>query len=473
MPSRLVDQRFAIDQQCGVVNAPRCQARQALSDRDRQQPAQGGRRERVQHEQAAGAQQAAGFRYRSAQVGDMFENFPGDYAVGTRVGQRYREDVAEHWLHSVLPALGQRRPGEVHANVPIPFARQMRCQEPCPATEIHQDRTGPDSGRYERSACGGQPMQHREDAALPPPLIGESLVQFGIVASHGACHCVQAGTLVDVRLIAVSALIRTSHPLPTLVVTSLAVGLASASGQDVTGVVTIGAAVLAGQLSVGWLNDLVDVDRDAAVGRIGKPLAAGEISRQALLVAILLSASAAVALSLPFGALATAVHATALISAWAYDLGLKAKPLSVLPYAVSFGLLPAFVLLGLPESQLPPPWLVLAAALLGAAAHFTNTLPDLADDVATGVWGLPHRLGPAKSVAVAAGSVLAASVLLVIGPAGSLSGIGWVTLPAAAIVLSIGFLLSRRPGSRAAFHSVMLVALIDVALLLSASAATS
>lgn len=261
--------------------------------------------------------------------------------------------------------------------------------------------------------------------------------------------------------------------MPTLTVTSIAIGLAATSGRGVGGLLMTGAVVLAGQLSVGWLNDLVDADRDAEVGRTGKPVAAGEISRQAVLVAVLLSASTAVVLSLPFGVLATTAHVIALVSAWAYDLGLKTGPLSVLPYAVSFGLLPAFVVLGLPETPMPRPGLVLAAALLGSAAHFANALPDLVDDVATGVRGLPHRIGPARSAVVAAGSVLAASILLVTGPVGALSGVGWVTLPTVAFVLAVGFLLSRRPGSRAAFHAVMLVALIDVALLLGAGAPTN
>ena len=38
------------------------------------------------------------------------------------------------------------------------------------------------------------------------------------------------------------------------------------------------AAVLAGQLSVGWSNDLVDVGRDRRAGRTDKPLATGEAS---------------------------------------------------------------------------------------------------------------------------------------------------------------------------------------------------
>ncbi|MDA3645044.1 UbiA family prenyltransferase [Saccharopolyspora indica] len=255
------------------------------------------------------------------------------------------------------------------------------------------------------------------------------------------------------------ALARSSHPLPALAVTAIAAGLAAAVGGGALGVA---AAVLPGQLSVGWLNDLVDADRDARVGRSGKPVARGEVSRRVVLVAAVISALAAVVLSLPFGIPATAVHLVALGSAWAYDLGLKATAFSVLPYAVSFGLLPVFVTLG--SDTAPASWLVLAAALLGAAAHFVNVLPDLADDAATGVRGLPHRLGAVRSTAVAALLVLATAVLLVLGPVGPSAGL--LLLVLAVVLLSTGLVLGRRPGSRAAFRAVILVALLDVAALL-------
>ncbi len=264
------------------------------------------------------------------------------------------------------------------------------------------------------------------------------------------------------------ALVRASHPLPSLTVTAVATGLAVTSGREAGGLVTVAAAVLAGQLSVGWLNDLVDAPRDARVGRADKPVATGELPRPVVLVGVLISALAALVLSLPSGVLATAAHLAALVSAWAYDLGVKSSALSVLPYAVSFGLLPTFVVLGLPGAPLPPAWLVLAAASLGCAAHFANVLPDLDGDRATGVCGLPHRLGATGSHVAAASLVLAASVLLVLGPPGEVSGAGLVALPAAALIIAAGFVMGRRPGSPAAFRAVMLVALIDVALILTA-----
>ncbi|HEY3262440.1 MAG TPA: hypothetical protein VGJ95_19605, partial [Pseudonocardiaceae bacterium] len=51
------------------------------------------------------------------------------------------------------------------------------------------------------------------------------------------------------------ALLRASHPEPSAAVTLAAVALAAATGRDPPGQVAVAAAVLAGQLSIGWLND--------------------------------------------------------------------------------------------------------------------------------------------------------------------------------------------------------------------------
>ncbi|WP_165989531.1 UbiA family prenyltransferase [Streptomyces sp. YIM 98790] len=256
------------------------------------------------------------------------------------------------------------------------------------------------------------------------------------------------------------------HPLPTAAVTLVAAGLAAAFGRGAAGTAAVAAAVLAGQLSVGWLNDLLDADRDALAGRPGKPVADGRLPRPAVRTAVVTAAVLAVVLSLLSGPAATAAHLLALVSAWSYDLGVKATRWSLVPYAVSFGLLPAFVVLGLPGAPLPPWWLVAAGALLGCAAHFLNVLPDLADDAASGVRGLPHRLGADRGRAAAGVLVLAASALLVLGPPGTAPGGRLAVLPAAVLIVGAGLLAGRRPGSRAAFHAVLLVAVADVGLLL-------
>jgi len=199
----------------------------------------------------------------------------------------------------------------------------------------------------------------------------------------------------------VLALLRCSHPGPTVAVTMFASALALGAGSG-AGVLRVGAAVLAGQLSVGWLNDFLDADRDRVAGRVDKPIAAGEVEAATVGRAAVAALAACVGLSLLSGLPAAAAHLLAVAAAWAYNLGLKATAFSVVPYALAFGLLPAFVTLGPPLRAAPPAWALAAGALLGAGAHFTNVLSDLDTDAATGVRGLPHRLGRQRSTLVAA-----------------------------------------------------------------------
>ena len=74
-------------------------------------------------------------------------------------------------------------------------------------------------------------------------------------------------------------LVRAAHPGPALTVVVLSLLLAVAADLSPGRVLLVGLAVLAGQLSVGWSNDLIDQERDRAVGRTDKPLAAGEVTR--------------------------------------------------------------------------------------------------------------------------------------------------------------------------------------------------
>lgn len=265
------------------------------------------------------------------------------------------------------------------------------------------------------------------------------------------------------------ALLRSSHPEPgaavTVAMTLLAVG-AGHRGWSIAGVC---AAVAATQLSVGWVNDWLDVDRDRTAGRRDKPVASGAVSRRTVGTAGLLASLAIPFLGLPFGAAATVCITLVGIFALLYDWPLKSTPLSVVPYLVAFGLLPAFVVLALPGSPAPPAWLVAAGALLGGGAHFANVLPDLADDAATGVRGLPHRIGAAGSTVAAALLLLAATLTLVFGPPGPPSWAGIAAAAVAVVVLPIGWYAARRARGRpvAMFRAVIVVALIDVLLLIA------
>jgi heme o synthase len=268
------------------------------------------------------------------------------------------------------------------------------------------------------------------------------------------------------------ALLRASHPEPGAAVTVAATLLAIGAGHDAAGAALVGLTVLASQLAVGWTNDWLDAERDRAVGRPDKPLATGAVSRRAVGVAGLVAAVCTPLLGLASGLPAAACGTAALVSALLYNWPLKFTPASVVPYAFSFAALPGFVILALPGAPTPPLWIIAAGGLLGAGAHFANVLPDLDDDVRTGVRGLPHRIGPAWSKAAAAGLLLAATVTLVFGPPGRPSWYGIAAVAAAAVVLPAGWYAGRLASSRGArpvavFRAVLLVALIDVVLLVT------
>jgi protoheme IX farnesyltransferase len=268
------------------------------------------------------------------------------------------------------------------------------------------------------------------------------------------------------------ALLKSSHPEPGLAVTVVMTVLAIGAGHRGWRIAGIFLAVAATQLAVGWVNDWLDADRDRRSGRRDKPVAQGAISRRAVGLAGLLAALAVPPLALPFGLRPALLLTVVALAALLYDWPLKTTAFSIVPYLVAFGLLPAFVVVALPGHPAPPAWLVAAGALLGGGAHFANVLPDLADDQATGVRGLPHRLGPAGSAVAAAVLLLGATLTLVFGPPGPPSWAGWAAAVAAVVVLPLGWYAGRRATGRrvAMFRAVILVALIDVLLLVSVPA---
>lgn len=277
-------------------------------------------------------------------------------------------------------------------------------------------------------------------------------------------------------MVTVRALWGSAHPGPSVVVTALAVALGIAAGLPAWRVLLLGAAVLAGQLSVGISNDAIDAARDRAVGRGDKPIARGDVSVRTAWLTAIAALVLSLTLSVALGLAMAAVHAVALGSAWAYNAGLKNTPWSIAPFLVSFGLFPSLATLSAEQPMLAPPWATLAGAALGAAVHLTNVLPDLDDDARTGVRGLPHRLGVRTSVGLAAAGILVGAVAVLLGPvAGDVARIdvlAWVFC-AAVVVVAIATLVltARRPPARVLFRLTMLAALLLAAQLVTSTGA--
>jgi 4-hydroxybenzoate polyprenyltransferase len=173
-------------------------------------------------------------------------------------------------------------------------------------------------------------------------------------------------------------------------------GAAFLSGRSGIECLLVAATILTGQLTVGWINDVVDRERDKAVGRTDKPVALGWIDPGTVNFATAVAFLLVVPLSMANGTAAGIAHIAAVLSAWMYNFWFKLTVFSWVPYAVSFGLLPAFLsyggLGGGMHGAPPTVAMTMLAALLGIGIHFLNTLPDLVEDNETGVRHLPLRI---------------------------------------------------------------------------------
>lgn len=248
-----------------------------------------------------------------------------------------------------------------------------------------------------------------------------------------------------------SALLASCHPVPTLCVTGLATGLAALAAREastaprpgaVRRVLTWGATVGAGQLVIGWVNDLLDAERDALVGRADKPIAAGRVERATVWRAAAGATAASALLGGALGPRTAAAHLGLVVAPGvAHSLGVKRTVLSPLPYALAFGALPVLsaaagrgrpVGVGPGVTPLRP---ALAGASLGVAAHLVNAARDIADDERTGQAGLPARLGAPASHG-AAGALVGVAAAVARGPLRLAAAAG------AAAILAVG----RRAG---------------------------
>jgi 4-hydroxybenzoate polyprenyltransferase len=174
------------------------------------------------------------------------------------------------------------------------------------------------------------------------------------------------------------------------------------------------AAVLSGQLSVGWMNDFVDAKLDITVSRADKPVAAGALNRAALRVPIAIALIFVVPLSiLAAGWIGGVAHVAAVASAHVYNLYLSRTIWSWLPYVVSFALLPIFVAQAASNGLWPEQPMIVLFALIGLIAHLLNALPDIEIDRQAGKGGLAVSLGRNYTLALTAVfSLFAIAVLL-------------------------------------------------------------
>jgi 4-hydroxybenzoate polyprenyltransferase len=209
--------------------------------------------------------------------------------------------------------------------------------------------------------------------------------------------------------------VRLVHPAPTAAVTALSAALATIltaeTGRtiDWSLIALITVSVAGSQIFTGATNDLTDQSRDAIL-RPEKPLPAGDLSASAALWIAAGGLALQIATAGRLGGLPLILGLAASASALAYNLWLSRTPLSVVPYLVSFGLLPLWVAasLGIPLERVAPA--VILVAPFAAAAHLANTLRDFEADAALGSRCLAQVLGRRSAHRLAVGLAVGVAV---------------------------------------------------------------
>ena len=143
----------------------------------------------------------------------------------------------------------------------------------------------------------------------------------------------------------------------------------------------------------------------------------------------------------------------------AYNFYFKSTLLSPLPYALAFAALVSSIVIA--TDQAVPIWLIAAGAILGVAAHFANVLKDLDQDLASGIKGLPQRLGKKNSRIIC--GVLLITLTLTLNNANP----NQLLL----IVGLLGSVLTSISTKKWIFKVLMITAIVDVILLLEAAGA--
>jgi 4-hydroxybenzoate polyprenyltransferase len=233
--------------------------------------------------------------------------------------------------------------------------------------------------------------------------------------------------------------VRLGHPFPSLLDGVATTAIAALAGADPWAAVRLGASMVALQVSIGALNDVLDARADAA-RKPGKPIPAGMIGEDGGRAVAVAAAAIGLSLATAFGPGTLALAGLGLAIGYAYDLVAKGTAWSWLPFALGTPLLPVFAWFGA-TGRLPGPFAILLpiAVLAGAGLAIANARADLERDTDAGLVSVALRLGPERSWLV--GAALLAVVIAV-----ALGTLWRASPPAPAALAAVGGALAIAAG---------------------------
>ena len=225
-------------------------------------------------------------------------------------------------------------------------------------------------------------------------------------------------------------LLRLGHPFPSLLDGVVTGVLALVAGADGGRAFLLGLAMVSLQVSIGALNDLVDVENDRG-RKPGKPIPAGLVGPATARIVVGAGLALGLALSALAGPAALLVALGGVAAGYVYDLRLKGTAWAWLPFAIGLPLLPVYAWVGA-TGRIPAPFglLVPLAVLAGAALALLNGLVDVDRDRSAGVATPAVRLGPGPTRA------LAGCLLAIVG-AGAVGSLAWVDADPSAWLISL------------------------------------
>lgn len=203
------------------------------------------------------------------------------------------------------------------------------------------------------------------------------------------------------------------HTVPVLVVTIATAAFAIVAVGGWPGLDPMSrllGAMFGGQLAIGAINELVDVELDR-ISKPAKPIPAGLVPRRGAWIITIGGLIAMSALSLTFGVESFLLCALGTGVGIAYSFWFKRTIWSWIPYLIALPLLPIWVWVAL-RSVDPG---LLAIYPIGAAAviavQIAQSLPDVDVDRQAGVKTLAVALGPIRARIACWGSMILAAAL--------------------------------------------------------------
>jgi 4-hydroxybenzoate polyprenyltransferase len=247
-----------------------------------------------------------------------------------------------------------------------------------------------------------------------------------------------------------AGLVRLTHPFPSLVNALATLSMATLAGGAGPVAVRLAGSMLALQVSIGALNDIVDAGIDSG-RKPGKPIPRGVVGIPAAAVVAGGGLATGLLLSAASGSATLVVALAGVSCGYAYDLRLSRTHWSWLPLAVALPLVPLHAWIGTTGTP-PAPLLPLlpVGVVAGAGLAVGNGLVDMERDAAAAVATPAVALGRSRAWlvhALALGVAVAGAVVLAPRPTAP-AWIGLAAVGAVAVALGVALTGLEWPAAR-------------------------